>query len=548
VLLSSAHQRPRSRPHAAASRPLSAAGAPPLPRHLPYGSGPLARPPPHPFPTPLKSPVMARIAVIGAGLGAMAASARLAVAGHKVTVYERGETYGGALRRYAREGFRFDTGPGLLHLPAVYRDLFLKTGKESLEESVELVQTDPAVRHVFADGTAVSLPPASRAAVISALDDALGGGAGERWTDLLGRARSAWDATRRRLLEEPLHASDSPAARAAVARDPYPARRRKGLLRRRSPTLAEVADDELRDPRLAALLAGYALDYGLDPRTAPASAAVLPFLEHTFGTWYVRGGMRELARALYERCLARGVEFRFGAEVRGVRETGGHVTGVELAGAPGADAGATTDAEADLVVAGCAWPPRRGTAGPGHRAGGARFTALLALRGARPQGTAHRTVVHRADAPRQPLTVLRPDDPALSPDAGHEAAVLSVPVGSHTGTDVPRGGEDARRLADAMVAAADAAGLGLGARVLWREVRTPADYEAETGAPGGLVPPPALAGAGGALLPSANRQELNGLYLAGGWAHPGGGLAHAGMSGALVAGLIVEGDGWRGSR
>ncbi|HEX5567804.1 MAG TPA: NAD(P)-binding protein, partial [Streptomyces sp.] len=100
---------------------------------------------------------MARTVVIGAGMGAMAAAARLAVAGHRVTVYERGPAHGGAVRRHERDGFGFDTGPGLLHLPAVYRDLFVKTGREPLEECVELVQVDPAVRHVFADGTAVSL-------------------------------------------------------------------------------------------------------------------------------------------------------------------------------------------------------------------------------------------------------------------------------------------------------------------------------------------------------------------------------------------------------
>ncbi|MET9972726.1 NAD(P)-binding protein, partial [Streptomyces sp. NPDC006356] len=109
---------------------------------------------------------MARIAVIGAGMGAMAAAARLAVAGHRVAVYERTETYGGAVRRFERDGFGFDTGPGLLPLPAVYRDLFLKTGKEPLEGCVELVQVDPSARHVFADGTELSLPNASRAGVV----------------------------------------------------------------------------------------------------------------------------------------------------------------------------------------------------------------------------------------------------------------------------------------------------------------------------------------------------------------------------------------------
>jgi hypothetical protein len=39
-----------------------------------------------------------------------------------------------------------------------------------------------------------------------------------------------------------------------------------------------------------------------------------------------------------------------------------------------------------------------------------------------------------------------------------------------------------------------------------------------------------------------------GVFAVGGWAQPGGGLAHAGMSGALVAGLVVEGPGFRGSQ
>ncbi|MCZ9344274.1 NAD(P)/FAD-dependent oxidoreductase, partial [Streptomyces sp. TRM76130] len=161
------------------------------------------------------------------------------------------------------------------------------------------------------------LPNASRAGVVGALDEALGAGAGQRWGDFLVRAREAWDRTRRPLLEEPLW----PDWRVLGEREPYPAVPRKRLLgTRRAGTLAEVGAWELRDPRLAALLESHALAHGLDPRTAPASAAVLAYLEHAFGVWYVRGGLRELARAVYERCLARRVEFRFGTEVTAVTE------------------------------------------------------------------------------------------------------------------------------------------------------------------------------------------------------------------------------------
>ncbi|MZD08740.1 NAD(P)/FAD-dependent oxidoreductase, partial [Streptomyces sp. SID5785] len=74
------------------------------------------------------------------------------------------------------------------------------------------------------------------------------------------------------------------------------------------------------------------------------------------------------------------------------------------------------------------------------------------------------------------------------------------------------------------------------------------DVAEATGAAGGAVPAPALAADGGRLLHAANGTELPGLYAVGGWSHPGGGLPHAGMSGALVAGLIVEGPGFQGSQ
>ncbi|WP_329216416.1 NAD(P)/FAD-dependent oxidoreductase [Streptomyces sp. NBC_01485] len=490
---------------------------------------------------------MGRIAVIGAGMGALAAAARLAVAGHRVTVYERTETYGGAVRRFERDGFGFDTGPGLLPLPAVYRDLFVKTGKEPLEACVELVQVDPSARHVFADGTEVSLPNASRAGVVSALDEALGARAGQRWGDFLVRAREAWDRTRRPLLEEPLWPNWSVLA----DREPYPAVPHKRLLRtRQAGTLAEVGAWELRDPRLAALLESHALAYGLDPRVAPASAAVLPYMEHAFGTWYVRGGMRELARAVYERCLARRVEFVFDAEVTRVLEKDGRAAGVERSDG--------TVAEADFVLApGSAdgLPARaEGEVAP-QQGLPSRLTVLLALRGARPEGTAHRTVVHTADregeleslfgttpsVPAQPTaTVVRPDDPGLIPDGDHEAVTLSAVV--------PAGAEIRDEQVDALIAAAERAVPGLRDRVLWREVRTPADVGRETGAAGGAVPAPALAAAGGRLLHPGNSTGLQGLFTVGGWSHPGGGLPHAGMSGALVSGLIVEGPEFRGSQ
>jgi phytoene dehydrogenase-like protein len=173
------------------------------------------------------------------------------------------------------------------------------------------------------------------------------------------------------------------------------------------------------------------------------------------------------------------------------------------------------------VVAGVPLP----SAGwPGAEQGAGALVVCLALRGGRPEDTVHRTVVHGGGDALPMVTVERPDDPGQVPDAGHEAVRLIAPGAGEA-------------LVDQVVAAAEATVPGLRSRILWQEATV-------TGAARG----PALAGAGGAFLAAANRSGTAGLYRAGGWSHPGGGLAHAGMSGALVAGLIVEGDGFRGSR
>ena len=115
---------------------------------------------------------MARIVVIGAGLGGLAAAARLQALGHDVTVCERSPAIGGKLGTYERDGYRFDTGPSLLTMPFVFEELFAATG-EGLAQTLDLQRVDPHCRYRFDDGTVLEVP-ASREALAGAMSDALG--------------------------------------------------------------------------------------------------------------------------------------------------------------------------------------------------------------------------------------------------------------------------------------------------------------------------------------------------------------------------------------
>jgi len=489
-------------------------------------------------------------------MGGLAAAARLATLGHSVTVCEQAASIGGKVGVHARDGFTFDTGPSLLTLPAVYRDLFLKTGAP-LEQSVELVEVDPAFRYRFPDGVWVDLPNASRTGIRDALDAALGGGAGDQWDSLLDRAEQIWQVTRGPFLESPLEGG----------RELLRLARRVSDVRTVAPwqTLRRFGARYLRDPRLRMLLDRYATYTGSDPRLAPAALATVPYIEATFGAWHVRGGLRQLALAVHDRAVERGATVRTGSDVAAIIVEAGRVAGVRLMSGE--------NIAADVVVANADADTVYGTLlrGPATAAARARldratpslagFVLLLAVRGRTP-GLAHHTVLfprdydaefdavfgRRATPVADPtIYISAPDDPAMRPD-NHEAWFVLVNAPRHS-ADGGRGhGQHgaidwtmpglAESYADQVLTVLAERGLDVRDRILWQELRTPADLAAATRAPGGAIYGTSSNGARAAFLRPANRGAVPGLFLVGGSAHPGGGLPLVGLSAAIVAGLI----------
>ncbi|GAB3150811.1 phytoene desaturase family protein [Micromonospora sonneratiae] len=490
---------------------------------------------------------MARIAIIGAGVGGLATAARLAATGHEVTVYERSDVVGGKLGRCSRETpvgtFRFDTGPSLLTLPQVFTDLFEATGAK-LDEYVDLVPLDPIVRHVFPDGTRLD-SCADPMEFADRIGTAFGDAASLDWQRLWLRAERVWDASWRDILRRPI---DSPLSLARLAW-------RLGDLAAIGPgrTLRGLGRRHLRDPRLRMLLDRYATYTGADPRRAPAALVAVPYAELAFGGWYLRGGLGTLADALLSYCLDLGVVVETGTTVTRIDAAGGRVHGVRLAGA-------TAPARADVVVANvdAVTVYRDLLPTPGRLTGLADrslagFVLLLGVRGS--SGLAHHNVFFPADydaefdavfghpgrgVPARPaldptVFVTVADDPQVRPD-GHESWFVLVNAARQGRTmssvDWRRPGL-AEAYADRILDVLADRGVDVRDRLVFREIRTPADLASNTAAPGG-----AIYGTAGSLLRPANRGPAHGLFLVGGSVHPGGGLPMVTLSARIVADQI----------
>lgn len=495
---------------------------------------------------------MSRVLVIGSGAGGLAVAARLAVKGHQVQVLEQAPTFGGKLAGYAQDGFVFDTGPSLFTLPAVYRDLFLKTGGP-LEEAVDLQPVEPAFAYHWADGAHAVLPGVNPARCADALGDALGGRAAEQWRALIARGSAMWQVTREPFLQSPLAGwktllglARSPADIATVA--PFT-------------TLRALGRTTFTDPRLVTLLDRYATYSGSDPRQAPAVLATIPYMEQTFGAWHIGGGLARLADALVQRCLDRGVGLQAGTEVTGISLRDGRVHAVEVNGSQRLDADiVVANADAGQVyrslVRGDARATQAAKALDRTTPSLAGFVILAAVRGITP-GVQHHNVWFPADydaefdqifgrrpQPVQDPTIYActPADPLMRPDGEHESWFILVNAPRHGDGTAGTVDWDAPGLAQSyaqhVLDLLAARGTDLRERLVWTQTRTPADLQRSTRAPGGSIYGTSSNGPRAAFARPANQSPIPGLYLVGGSSHPGGGLPLVAMSAEITAGLI----------
>ena len=473
-----------------------------------------------------------RVVVVGAGVGGLSAAVRMAAAGHGVTVLEQGAAPGGKAGRLVLDtpagAFRFDTGPSLLTMPWVLRDLFAQTGAPADEAGVELVRVEPVTRYRFADGSSFAmsadLPAASEAL------EAWSPGAGADWTRFLGTCAAMWRASEPFLTGPP----PWPPALRATASPPDP----RDLLRVRPwQTVRDLARGCVRDPRLRMVVERFATYAGGDPRRAPAALALAGYVEHAFGAWHVCGGLHRIVEALVERLDALGGELRLETRAAAVERTGGRATAVlTAAGSVAADA-IVWDGDALALDRAL----RRGRAE--RRRGAAErslsgLALMLALDG-RAGDLVHHEIRFPADYDAEFDDVFAARRPVRDP-----TLYLSTSCATDAG-EAPAAGENRFVLANAPAGvAADweaeadriVKRLGVGGRVLARAVRSPADLETETGAVDGAIYGAAPHGRLAALRRPGHRvRGVRNLLRVGGTAHPGGGLPLVMLGGALVA-------------
>ncbi len=480
------------------------------------------------------------IVVIGAGMGGLASAIRLGASGYRVTLIEAADTPGGKMRTVPSDAGPVDAGPTVLTMRHQFDDLFALAG-ERLDDHVDIRAEPLLARHWWRDGSSLDLVTdidANRTGIarLSGEKDA------RAYVRFHRRAAALFKA-----FDAPMMHSASPSAL------------RLGLATLRNPALlpALLPGLSLRtslagqfdDPRLRQLFGRYATYVGGIPSRTPALLQLI-WQAEAAGVWCIEGGLYKLAEALLALAERQGVQPRFGTPVERIERQNDRVAAVHLTG------GGRIACDA-VVFNGDPMALTLGLLGEGLRAAApasgvlprslsARVWAFAATPGGR--DLAHHNVFFGQDPEREFGPIARgqpPEDPTLyvcaqdrlgqsAPGGLERFEIIENAAPSDQIED--REKDQCRTRVFTQLAEH---GLTFTPRPMETALTVPAEFHALFPASFGSLYGRSPHGMTASLRRPRARTPIRGLYLAGGGAHPGAGIAMATLSGRHAAGAIA---------
>jgi len=480
--------------------------------------------------------------IIGGGLGGLAAALRLAAQGWSVTVCEGGATVGGKLNRWSRDGFIFDTGPSLITMPWVFEELFEDAGS-SLKEHVELIPLNPLADYVYPDGTcftyATELPILRD--TIRQLDKRDVAGF-HRFMELGRRLFTLSDAT---FFRRPPFAT--PTMDTLKALGNFPLFHAWGNYHK---TVASF----FHNSYLQQLYGRYPTYVGSSPYRAPATLSVIPYIELTYGGWYIRGGLYCLIEALVKLAEQAGVTMMCDASVQTIEHEQRRVRGVRLTSGVRIDADIVImngDASSAPILLGAthALPLAEGRRS---------MSGLVFLLGIQRQLPAlkHHTIYFSRDYEREFKQLFEerrfPDeptvyvnissrtDPSVTPEGGETLFIMANAPANDTPWDESHIAHARRAVFDRL----QSSGFpDIQDDIIVSDVWTPTTIGKRYQMPGGAIYGTHSHGWRNAFMRPPNKdRHYAGLYYVGGSTHPGGGTPTVVMSSRITCDLIKRNE------
>jgi phytoene desaturase len=257
--------------------------------------------------------------VIGSGFAGLSAACCLAREGVQVTLLEKNATAGGRARQLNEAGFTFDMGPSWYWMPEIFDEFFGLFGKKA-SDYYTLDRLDPGYRIYFGENDIVDVPASLDE--LYALFERIEPGSSPKLRKFLADAEFKYVTGMREFVHKPaLSPMEFMDLRILKA----------GLKMQLLTSVSAEVRSLFRDSRLVRMLEFPVLFLGATPQNTPALYTMMNYADLVLGTWYPRGGMHEVVKAMVSLARELGVRIELNTEVDRLEVDGRRIKAVHTA-------------------------------------------------------------------------------------------------------------------------------------------------------------------------------------------------------------------------
>ena len=257
---------------------------------------------------------MKKAIVCGAGIGGMVSALSLSAKGYEVRIFEKNDYAGGKMGELKRDDYRFDTGPSLITMPHVIKDLFKSLGRNS-DDYLQFEKLESSCRYFWNDGTVFEWY-SDHEMLKKELTEVFGRTESDNFDRCLDYGKKFYELSNEAFLEGEFRLRNFITTEGLKNATKFISGR----------SMNDVANKFFKDPKLKQMINRFATYNGSSPYLAPQFFSIIPYTEHKFGPWYVKGGIYKIAEALRKLCDEIGVGINFGMELTGFESTDGKIS------------------------------------------------------------------------------------------------------------------------------------------------------------------------------------------------------------------------------
>jgi len=275
---------------------------------------------------------MAKVIIIGTGIGGLATANLLAKAGYEVHMYEKEAGPGGRAGQFKKDGFTFDTGPSWYLMPDVFEHYF-ELLDTTVQQQLDLVQLKPAYKVYFEGNNDVTIT--GDLEKDAETFEAIEAGAGESLKKYVEKSDETYQLSLKHFLysnfTSPLDFMHTDIIKRAGK-----------MLALATTSIDSYVKRFVTNQQLKQILEYPMVFLGTSPFNAPALYSLMSALDFKEGVFYPRGTMYAVVEQLAKIGESLGVHYHYNQAVKRIVVSNGTASGIELESGP--------KIEADIII------------------------------------------------------------------------------------------------------------------------------------------------------------------------------------------------------